>query len=925
MLLLSAGALFAQQRHTGYKLTGAVYENTPKGRLPLPHATVLLNAYGITVQADAKGNFELPNVPAGTTTLSVRHLGKVNIDSIITVNADKALEFTMQNADFRLADIVIIAKPGSGTAGTSSVISRTAIDHLQANSLADVMALLPGGVTVNPNLTNAKQLNIRSVGTASSNLNAFGTTVMMNGAPMSNNANMQTMSPAVAGATGAMAGGASPGGGFDVRGISMNNVESVEVIRGVPGVEYGDVTSGVVIVNTKAGEQPLMVQARTNPNVYQVSANKGMSLGKNNGAINLGLDYAYNTNDPVQQYLRYQRFTGKALYSNTFFRRWSTTTALDLIYGKDTRKRNPDDEITKTASDGRDLGFIFNTRGNVTFSDKWLRNLNYVARVGLTDKSSYYETQYTAANAPYSMTTTDGTILTNRPGLDATDAAGNKLNGADNGKYAVYLPSTYVGRYNIDGKELNTYFKLAATFFNKIGNTRHRWVLGADFKTDKNLGAGKTFADSTPPYRNLSALNASFRTRTYDDIPALTQLGLFAEERFFATIAGNRLEITAGLRYDRFTGDRNALSPRINANLELIPGWLSLNGAWGQLAKAPAMLYLSPENAFFEYVNINELANESIPADQRVLMTTTRVFNTENKDLEIAKNEKSELGLQLNVKQATLRVTAFRESMKNGYTMGNSIAGHHSLLFNEYTRVAGATQPVYNLTASNRVLASYYMPTNNQVAVTKGLEADLDLGRFKSIRTAFAANGAWMRTQSYNKDYLYFDDFSGTAGAARTHVGLYEKGMNKRYDESLITSLRATHNIPGIGFVITFTTQVIWDQRNWESFGNDSIPVKYISKNDGQVYDFDAAKKEEPEFKSLLRNVNRITEVKETYPPLVTFNINVTKEVADFMRVSFFANNMFRTYQVSESKRTPGSFNRRGNQFFFGLELSLTL
>ena len=42
-------------------------------------------------------------------------------------------------------------------------------------------------------------------------------------------------------------------------------------------------------------------------------------------------------------------------------------------------------------------------------------------------------------------------------------------------------------------------------------------------------------------------------------------------------------------------------------------------------------------------------------------------------------------------------------------------------------------------------------------------------------------------------------------------------------------------------------------------------------------------------------------------------------------RVSFFANNMFRSYPRRESKRNPGNFTTLNNRFFFGLELSLTL
>ncbi|MBV7533076.1 carboxypeptidase-like regulatory domain-containing protein [Chitinophaga sp. sic0106] len=929
LILLPVAA--AAQDKKAYKIAGTVYESKVTKGKPLPYAAVSIPAYGITAQTDAYGRFELANVPSGAANLHVRFLGKVTIDTLLQINNNMDLNFTLRNSDFRLTEVSVTAKSSSGSNGTASRISRAAIDHLQANSLADVMALLPGGVTTNPDLTNAKTITIRNAYSGNNPvdaMNAFGTSILMNGAPMTNNANLQTLSPTVNGGTGALGGGASPSNGFDVRGISMNNIESVEVIRGVPGVEYGDVTAGVVIVNTKAGEQPLSIQARTNPNVYQLSANKGFNLGERSGALNLGVDYSYNTNDPVQQYLKYQRFTGRAMYSNTFFHRLSSTTSLDLIYGKDTRNQNPDDQVTKTRSSGQDVGLIFNTRGALKFNDSWLRTLNYVARVGYTARNSYYETQYTSAIAPYSMTTNDGSILTNRPGTDIYDNNGNKLttaNPGDQGKYAVYLPSTYMGANNINGKEFNSFFKVAATFFNKIGATNHRWILGADFKTDKNYGDGKTFSDTAPPLRSNASLNATFRPRAYRDIPALNQLGLYAEENFNTRIAGRRLDLTAGLRYDQFSGNRNALSPRLNGNLEIIPRVLSINGAYGKLAKAPSTLYLYPEQAYFEYVNINEIGKAGIPADQQVLMTTTRVFNTENKDLEIAKNEKAEVGIRLNVSQATLRLTGYQEKMNSGYTLGHSVNGYQPVTWNEYTRVGDGSQPIYQLAASNPVLAGYFMPTNNLVAKTRGLEMDLDLGRFKSIRTAFVLNGAILRTESYNKDYTYFDDFSTNAAASRTHIGLYQPGMLHRYDQSAVTSLRATHNIPKLGFVVTLTTQVIWTESNWTEYGNDSIPVKYISKNDGQVYDFDPARKDEPEFKSLIRNTNRNAYTKESYPPLLTFNVNITKEIADYMRVSFLANNMFRTYQRAESDRSPGTYVQRGNKFFFGLELSLTL
>lgn len=916
-----------QEGKQNFTIKGRVYEKNASGaKVSLPYASVAINAYGISTATDRDGEFNLARVPQGNINLTIKHLGKITIDTTLNVTRDLNLEFTLQEADFRLADVSVTAESRSDKLATSSLISRTAIDHLQANNLADVMSLLPGGKATNPELTNAKYVTIRSVGTGNEALNAFGTSIVINGAPVSNNANLQTMSPVVSGGAAALAGGAAANSGFDVRTISMDNVESVEVISGIPSVEYGDVTSGVININMKAGIQPLRINAKTNPNIYQISATSGTDFGGNKGALNLGVDYAYNTNNPVQSYQTYQRFNGNALYSNSFFgNRLLSTTSIDLDYGKSTRKLNPDDEKTKTSSSGRDLGLSFNTRGTLSFSNSWIRTLSYTAKTGYTDKNSKYGTLYTSATSPYSMTLTDGAILSNHPNTPIYDVGGNELTNIrdfDRNRYAIYLPDTYMGYYDILGKEFNTYLKTSASFFNKIGETNHRWIVGADYKFDQNLGKGKVFSDTEPPYRNLSSVNASFRPRSYKDIPGIGQLGLFVEENLSATIGKHAINFVGGLRYDRFTGNKDVLSPRLNASIDIVPKIFKLTGGYGQLAKSPSTLYLYPENAYFEYVNINEMA--SVLPDP-VYMTTTHVFSTENPDLEIAKNEKMELGFELNIQKTKLKVTAFKEKMNNGYALDNTVNSFIPLTYNEYKRTGDGSLPIFELDQSNPVLAKFYMPTNSRVINKDGVEFTLDLGRFESIRSSFVLNGAWTQNESYSNDYTYFDANSTTGGAGRSHIGLYEPGMAKRKDQYAVTSLRSTHNIPQIGFVVTLTTQVSWIESDWTNYTNDRIPVKYISIHDGLVHDFDPAKVSDPEFVKLIRSVNERVYIKESYPPLFVFNLNLTKEIADYMRVSFFANNMFRSYPLAESKRNLGTYERRNNNMFFGLELSLTL
>lgn len=921
---------FANAQSPKYSISGKILEESDQKQLiGMEYVTVSIPEYAMGTVTNEDGYFAMQNIPSGKVRFKAKYVGMLEIDTLLEVNKDISLSFTLKKENFRLSTVVITATNNKAGQSTASFISRNAIDHLQATNLSDIASLLPGGLTSNPDLTNAKQIKIREVSADNlgvSMMNAFGLSIIKDGSPISNNANLQLMSPSVAGATTTLAGGTPPTGGTDLRLISTDNIESVEIIRGIPSVQYGDLTSGAVIINSRAGQHPLRVAAKTNSNVYQFSAASGFNLGGNKGALNVSGDYAHNTNDPTESYQTYERSNIKVLYSNRFFDRLSTNTSIDLVYGADRRRQNPDDEITKLHQKGDNIGGTLNTNGILRIATPWLSNIRYVVSASYTSKKSYMSQLYTNATSPYSMTTNDGTVLSNRPGVDIFDNNGNKITNfsdADANLYAVQLPASYEGRYDIEGKEVNVFAKLMGTLFKRLGNTNHTILVGADFKTDGNEGTGKTFSQTEPPYRNLSAPNASFRPRSYKDIPYVKQLGLFAEENFRYSFGDHKLQITGGLRYDKISVVKDVFSPRVNASFEIIPQKLSIRGGYGVTAKAPGTLFLYPELAYFEYVNMDELSNEAIPESERLYITTTRVFDTQNKNLKIAKSKKAEVGFDLNIKQATLSVTGFIDRLQDGYSMSPTINSFRPVTYYAYQRINDEIVQ----TEALPVLAKYYTPTNNIQSKAKGVEFDLNLGRFDAIRTAFSINGMWIRNQSYSSDYTFFDGNSGTGEKNRTHIALYEKGMEKNNYQRFTTTLRATHNIPEIGFVVTLTAQAIWNESQWYNYGNDSIPVKYISKNDGLVYDFDPGRKDEAEFKPLIRQVNDKYYIKENYPPAYTFNINVTKELGNYMRVSFFANNMFRTYYKIRSNREPSTYRNRKQQqqFFFGMELSLTL
>lgn len=929
VLITSSLTAFAQKEKAGktYRLSGTVYEQiSGKKQSPLDFASVTLPDLSIGTTTRVDGSFSISNIKAGKVHLHISYVGKVDIDTLLQVNGDMQMKFVMTDENFRLKEVVVTGNANKAGQATSSRISRNALDHIQATSLSDVMALLPGGITTNPTLGYAKQMYLRG---DASNANAFGVSVIADGAPISNNANLQTMNPTVAGSTSVLGGGASPNGGTDLRLISTDNIASVDVIRGIPSVKYGDLLSGAVIIHSKAGHTPLRIRSKVNPHVFEVSAERGFKLNKHWGMLNLSGNYAYNVKDPVQSYLTYRRANIKALHSLRVGNALTNNLTMDFYYGADRRKRNPDDEITKKESRGDQWGVRFNTNGTWQANQSWLNSLDYAASFSYTDKQSYDAEQQTAATAPYSMTTTDGAILSNRPGVDLFDKSGKKITNipeTEKDLYAMQLPSTYMGEYHIDGREVNFFAKLTGHLNKEWGRTRHHVIWGADFKADGNVGKGKTFSPTAPPYRNLSAVNSTFRPRPYSDIPFVRQFGLYAEENL-RWDGGNRiLQLTAGVRMDKVQNLRAVVAPRINASAEIIPGTFYLVGGYGITAKAPSVLFLYPEKAYFELVNYNDLSNDRIPEEKRLMMTTTRVFDAQNPDLKMATNEKAELGFDLKIKQAKLMVRAFQERLHDGYMMAPTLNTFKHIYYDVYKRIK--TNPL-ELQGSYPIFAKYSTPTNHLQSVTRGVEFDLNLGRFDAIRTAFSMNGLWQRHQTYSSGYNFFDQHSSPAPSKNTHVGIYDKGMTKDNSESLVTTLRTTHNIPEIGFVITLTAQAIWAESQWYDFKNHTMPVKYLSIDDGKVYDFKPELVDENDennpFNLLLRKTNEALYIKERYAPACTFNIHLTKELGETMRVSFFANNVVRHYTSVRSKRTPNSLLVRNQPIYFGLELSVKL
>ena len=111
----------------------------------------------------------------------------------------------MKQTSFRLNAVTVLAENSKAGSSTASNISKQAIEHLQASTIKDVMQLLPGATLQNSNMSVANNIYIRTIAPTSNsrsattatdddhaNMNSLGTAIIMDGAALSNNANMQS-------------------------------------------------------------------------------------------------------------------------------------------------------------------------------------------------------------------------------------------------------------------------------------------------------------------------------------------------------------------------------------------------------------------------------------------------------------------------------------------------------------------------------------------------------------------------------------------------------------------------------------------------------------------------------------------------------------------------------------------------------------
>ena len=278
-------------------------------------ASIIIKELKIGCASDAKGNYLIKNIRPGDYSLEVTFVGYEKVTRKIKVIAGQVvdLNFNLKTSTFLIGGIVVTGQVEllPKDVSTKTTIQSGEIEHYQASSLKDVLDLVPGvQKTDNPGLGKTSQITVR--GDEADGLSAFGTLVIVDGVPVSNNANLQFER-----LTGSKFGVSNMGGGADLRMVPADNIESIEVITGLPSVRYGDVSAGVINVQTKTGSSPTRLKLKNNPDTREGNLGGGYLIGDN--GLSYNLNAAQSERDIRKTGDEYLRLTGQAVFSSNFF------------------------------------------------------------------------------------------------------------------------------------------------------------------------------------------------------------------------------------------------------------------------------------------------------------------------------------------------------------------------------------------------------------------------------------------------------------------------------------------------------------------------------------------------------------------------------------------------------------------------------
>ncbi len=859
--------------------------------------------------SDANGDFIFNEIKLGEYTLQTFSMGYVSHKQTIKTSELKNLVIKLKVSSYSLDEITVLETKGEELS-SSTKIGKDAIEHVQPSTLNDIMQLIPGSSISNSDLSNPQYIQIRDIkGDVNS---SSGTAIIIDGISINNDANMQTFSTARM--TTLSTGIEVPsnfkfpttiGNGIDLRSISTDRIESIEVITGIPSVTYGNLTSGAIVVKTKSGYTPWEAKLKSDPKLKLISLNKGFRL-KNGAFVNAGIDYTNTYKDLRSKFESYDRITALFAYS-TILLKDKKPLSLNIKFKSysniDKEKTDHDAQVEGELFRTSEKGAQFSIEGKWALDNKLISNINYNFSGTVAERESYQKSFRTGGIGKISLSTEEGE------------------------NEGIYLPSSSLTELTVKGLPYSFMGQIYASKSSLLGQSgTHKFITGIEYRLKGNNGEGRLYDIANPP----SISTTTSRPRSYKNIPNLASLTAFIEEKVKIPINQTMLNIQVGARFNNFQPQNITKSklgwftePRANVKYVLLNKktgikHLAINGGIGINYKSPSLMYLYPDKAYIDLVSLDHYTGNKAT---EMVVFNTHIFETTNSKLKPSRNIKKEVGLDFKMGIISANITAYYETLSDGFGM---LKDYQFLQYNKYDDdVPKDEKPIISTLPfeNKQYIHPYSRPTNNKKTNKSGIEYTVSFKKFDALLTKLSINGAWKKTEQIYSTKPVPKLPIKTTGGQYEYVGMYPAGQS-RTSESMNTNLRFVTHSTKLRLILTTTINLLWYQKYYFPYYNET-PL-YLYNKTGDKISFSEEITDDIDILNYVKPKSENYYKTEKLPFIPLCNIRLTKELGQNTKLSFYANNFINHRPLYRSE-ISGSYTRRNSSIYFGAELKISI
>ncbi|MDE6078663.1 MAG: TonB-dependent receptor [Duncaniella sp.] len=809
-------------------------------------------------------------------------------------------------------DEVVVTARESRSASSASVIDTMAMQHLQPSSFTDLLELLPGGVSKDPSMGAPNVINLRTslnvTPTDDYMTSAIGTSFIIDGVPVNNNSGMQTTPDSNHSER------ETVGKGVDMRGIATDDIEKVEIVRGIASVEYGELTSGLVNIKRKSGVSRLEARFKADTKSQLFYVGKGFQMPGTDWIVNTGVGYLDAKIDPRNSRENYKRVNA-SIRSD---KRWNSTVAnvtwnSSVNYSASFERDNNDPDLTVNNTIDR-----FSTT-NHTFSWNNTATVRPVEAGFLQEATLVTGVSYSNERLHQERHVAQSRVMP----MPVSMVAGSN--------YVGYLPMLYLAELDVEGDPFTAYVKGATSMKWTADRLTSFLKAGVEWNMSKNYGRGNVYDIERP----ITASTSS-RPRPFNDIPAMHQLSAYIESRNLMNLGRHTLEATLGLRETQLLhlDSRYALSgkpyfdPRANLLWTLpaiyIGGYAltpELNGGIGLQTKMPVAAFLYPNPVYTDFEQLNYYHN--VP-EYRVMNVMTYVEDFTNYNLKAARNLKWEVRGDLSFRDNRLSVTYFRETMNDGFRHAGTVKHYTYRRYDASGFDAEAENRSPRLedlpSTEMRYMAVRSTVTNGSSTRKEGVEYTFQTRRFKAIKTRVTVSGAYLKTINTNSDPLWYKPGVVMNGQELPYIGLYDDADGSIY-KSCNTNVMLDTDLPKLGLRFSLAFQTVWFTSRQTHF-KTGIPTHYMDL-DGNVFEFTEESMNDGYLKQLVREYSASTFDKNTVPAETQINLKATKSFwKNRVNVALYVNRLF---SIAPDYKPYGVVVRRNYSPYFGMELNFRI